>query len=203
MTNSKATTQKKTATASKSPHKHSPAKVKKDTQSSQHQEKTIEIIDQNPFTIKFLHRSVNRLLKSSEDPGLALNIHMDNLSRGLTVVNTAAAPLILPIWMPEAAYPVTMDGFIRSVLHHAQAVTSGGVVDNFCIAPNTNIEAISVHSRFFELNNDPFVIAVANGAGGPLARVHAFLEQKVVQQPIAVNIPRPMALAPPNIQAFC
>ncbi len=81
--------------------------------------------------------------------------------------------------------------------------TNGGIVDNFCIAPNTTNECINVNILLSHLNLDPFVIAIANAAGGSLIRVHTFAERKVTQTSVAVNIMRPFALALPDIQAIC
>ena len=68
--------------------------------------------------------------------------------------------------------------------------------------PNIASECVSVGCRINELNMDPFVITVANAAGGHIARIYNFHEKKVQQNPTAFNILRPIALIPPNIQAF-
>ena len=179
------------------PKKRSPSRKKPESDG-----RKIEIVSRNPFTLRFLRGSEKELVISADDPGIALNIYMDNLQRGLLAVNTANPPLTLPAWMIGAAYHIAMDAFINSVLQHGAAATNGGIVDNFCISPNTASECVSVGCRINELNTDPFVIAVANAAGGHLAKIYNFHERRVVQNPTAVNILRPIALLPPNIQAF-
>ncbi len=96
-----------------------------------------------------------------------------------------------------------MDSFLTCVLNHAAAVTNGGVVDNFCIAPNTTMEFGAICVRLSELNTDPFVVAMANAAGGPLIRAHSFADRKVMQASLVFNLPRPIALALPNVLAIC
>ena len=198
MTNSKVIENKK-----QKPTKRSSEKKHTTLSASSHNSHSsvmVEILQNDSFIIKFLNGSEKKLIKSKDDPGVALNVYIDNLERGLNAIN--AAPIALPLWMVGAAYPISKDYFIRAALVHAQGVSNGGIVDNFCIAPNSSSEIGAVSCRFCELNIDPFVIAVANAAGGALVKLHLFHERKVIQNPTAINIPLPMALTPPNIQAF-
>jgi len=100
-------------------------------------QRQIEILEQTEdrMKVKFLRGSHRTLIKSNQDPAIALNIFMDNLQRGLNAVNVAA-PVPLPAWIP-GAYPVSMDVFISAVLQFVQQSTNGNVVDNFSIAPNS------------------------------------------------------------------
>jgi hypothetical protein len=151
--------------------------------------------------VEFCKGMVNKLISSRDDPAIALNIYADNLQHGITAIN--AAPTIpIPAWMPGAAYPITIDDFTSAVLQYAQTATNGEVIDNFCICPNSGPESIGVSIRFAELNVDPFVIAIANAAGGSIGRIHSFYEKTVIQTSTNINLPRPGALDLPNIQAF-
>jgi hypothetical protein len=167
-------------------------------------QRRIEILEQTEehMKVKFLRGSHKTLITSNQDPAIALNIFMDNLQRGLNAVN-AAAPVPLPAWIP-GAYPVSMDEFISAVLQFVQQSTNGNVVDNFSIAPNSGPESMAVAGRFVELNLDPFVISVANAAGGFLARLHGFYDREAVQVSQNINLMRPnLALLPlPNQQAI-
>lgn len=166
-------------------------------------QRQIEVIEQteNSMTAKFVGGSHRKLIQSAQDPAIALNIFMDNLQRGLNGVNVAAM-VPLPPWIP-GAYPVSMDVFINSVLQFAQqGTTNGHVVDNFCIAPNSGPESMAIAVRFGDLNSEPFVISVANAAGGSLARLHGFYERKTVQVSQNINLPRPALLPLQNQQAF-
>jgi len=208
--NHKATTSCKKATKSK-PNQRSPVSVtvtteefKDNVQTPVGPQRQIEILEQTEdyMKVKFLGGSHRTLIKSSQDPAIALNIFMDNLQRGLNAVNVAA-PVPLPAWIP-GAYPVSMDVFISAVLQFVQQSTNGNVVDNFSIAPNSGPESMAVAGRFVELNLDTFVISVANAAGGFLARLHGFYERKAVQVSQNINLMRPnLELLPlPNQQAF-
>lgn len=155
--------------------------------------------------IKIAKGHVRDVVRGGDDPAIAINIYHNNLQRGLNEVNGLSSfnrPPI-PLWAPAAfSYPLNADMIVSGVLEVVAAVTNGGIVDNFCICPNTAVEAMGISQRFGELNVDPFIVALAGAAQGPLARIHAFFERKTVQTSVNVALPRPLALGVNQIQAF-
>jgi hypothetical protein len=187
----------------RSPQTSSPCSVADHLAEEREIHEVIKILERTDdfLKVEFRKGMVNKLISSRDDPAIALNIYAGNLQRGITAIN-AAAIIPIPAWMPGAAYPIAIDNFTSAVLQYAQTATNGGVTDNFCICPNSGPEAIGVSIRFSELNVDPFVMAIANAAGGSIGRIHGFYERKVIQIATNINLPRPGALPLPNIQAF-
>jgi hypothetical protein len=62
--------------------------------------------------------------------------------------------------------PLSADVFIASVLRVAQGVTEGGVIERNFICPNTAQESTAIIARFSEINSNPFIMRLANLAGG-------------------------------------
>ena len=89
-----------------------------------------------------------------------------------------------------------------SYLASAARCANGALTDNLSLAPNTVPESIAIGIRLGELNSDPFVMAIANHAGGAITRAHVFFEKTAIQRSVAVNVPRPLTLLAPNVQAF-
>ena len=105
-------------------------------------------------------------------------------------------------WL-QMNYPITEDLFKTAVLQYCQAgVTSGGIIDLFVIAPNTNVEAMNISMRIIGLCLDAFVIQLANSVGGPLARIHTFTDKTARMTSTPLNIVRPLALAVDATLAF-
>ena len=124
--------------------------------------------------------------------------NLGNLSAGIRAVNLAGAPAI-PNWFPiGTAFPISHEQFKSAVLNKCAQVTNGGVQNNFCIAPNTLTEYGNIAATVSALCLDPFVVAVANAAGGPLARFHMFTERVVRQTAQEMNIVVPFL--PPGVQ---
>ena len=169
----------------------------------------ITIVEQSQTTMKIQiseEKLIGKFIKSADDPAVALNIYYANLSSGLSVINALPAlnwPAV-PLWLSAVGlnYPLTVDGFIMAILRVAQGVTNGGIVENFCICPNTSQESTAIITRFAEFNSVPFILFIANAAGGSLARLHGFHERKVVQTASNFNIPRPLDITAADFQAF-
>eukprot|EP01031_Cornospumella_fuschlensis_P027419 gene27419-33118_t len=136
-----------------------------------------------------------------QDPAVALNAYADNIRRGLDFINVQM-PQIPPWAAALIAYPVSVEGFKTAVLNCVRIATAGGVADNFIIYPNTGSEFAGISQLFHSLCCDPWVVAVANAAGAPLGRVHAFYERRVTQGSVNVTIVRPLGLGPNDQQAF-
>jgi len=121
----------------------------------------------------------------SNMPAVAINTHGNNLVTGINHVkdlNPEDRPPI-PAWaLPFIAnYPIEYDAFLAAIMNIVQDVTRGGIVDNFCIVPNSLTEWGNINGRLTDLNCDQLVVTIANGAGGPLGRVHLFNDSQAAQ----------------------
>lgn len=166
--------------------------------------KQITILEQseNILRVRVGKNFLSRFVQEKDDPAVALNVYSDNLTGGINAVNMlpvhARPNSVLPV-----IYPLTNSGFVAAVLSAvSNGVTNGGIVDNFCICPNTLEESTAVVYRFGELNLDPLVLLIAHHGGGHLGRLHCFHNRKTIQTSSTFNLPRPRAMVPANIQAF-
>ena len=137
------------------------------------------------------------------DPVLAMNFHGDRLAAGLNAVNNLPVDgrPALPEWMPGAAYPITIEAFKLFVMNCCAQASNGGVVDSFIIAPNTNFEFSKILTRIGLICRNPFILAVANGAQGYLARVYGIQESNRRAVATAADIDH-FELPPGTIAAF-
>ena len=132
-----------------------------------------------PYIPKCLY-SIKKQNLSKYDPGLVINFNSSNLIQGLLAVNAAQDPALLnrPWMFPNTVYPILADNFQSMVLRYCSQTTTGGVIDNFCIAPNTIPEVTQICQYFSRLNSDSFVQAVATAAGGAIGKVYLFYDTR-------------------------
>lgn len=126
----------------------------------------------------------------------------ENLPRAVDQLNIDLAPI--PAWaLPVlGGYPITSGALKLAILQCCQAVTAGGVVDSFVIAPNTLVEYGAIVTRLTEMQLDPFIREVANLCGDYIARIHLFMDSTPRLTSTLANIPAPMNLGGGNVQAF-
>ena len=147
-------------------------------------------------------REIWKLTEYRYDPAICTNFHEENLVSGLRFVNNEAPQPPLPVWFPAGInYPISSEQFKLAVMHRCAMATNGNVIDGYCIAPNNFSEAMGITSILSGMCLDPFIIAMTNAAGGPLARFFAFREPTRRMRGEAINI-QVLLLPQGSLQAF-
>jgi hypothetical protein len=149
------------------------------------------------LTVNFGNKkNLQKYIERRDDPALILEANTDSIGMMLDDINQQQP--LLPQGFP--AYPWNQENFKQFVLHKIAdiAVTSGGVVGNFMIAPNTISELSNLASVITTLNYDPFfrnlrTAAIGNAALFTVWTVHdKIVHANATRVVIAPCVPLPV-----------
>jgi hypothetical protein len=139
------------------------------------------------------------IVLEEDDLAVAIRFRFDALNTAVAVMNNAQMPI--PPWLVGLVYPFTAQEFESSVVTRCSQVTAGGILDGFCICPNTLSESMAISSVLSVMCLDPFILAMANAALLPLGKVYFFTDggRSARGQPVNVHV---LGLPAGQTQAF-
>ncbi len=140
-----------------------------------------------------------KLIISPDDPLFMLDSKEDAIIAGLTAYNTAPVPVPLPAWWPPApfpGYPLSPSQLKSAIMQHLQSYTTGTIVGDSYIGPNTLVEYSNIIARLFLLSLDPFMTGLRTPELGNGALFAVYLCRDAAKVAAATPSPLPNAGIP-------